>query len=97
ARALLSLACLLLVFGLTACRANVPPPDNAIEDPVELRQAIDARYAHIEDARFRDVVLDYFGRGERVRVRQLIVIKLPDRLRVQTRLPGSDELLSLLV
>jgi outer membrane lipoprotein-sorting protein len=86
-----------LVLVGTACTRNIAPPDNAIDDPVELRQAIDARYAHVEDARFLNVVLDYFGDGERVRMRQLIVVQSPDRLRVQTRLPGSDEILNLLV
>ncbi len=59
--------------------------------------AIDARIATIDDARFREVVLEYFGDGDRVRVRQLILVQQPDRLRVQTRVPASDEIMNLLV
>ncbi|MBA2663600.1 MAG: hypothetical protein H0U74_15025 [Bradymonadaceae bacterium] len=96
-RWLTALGLLVAALWLTGCPANLPPPDNALTDPVELRHAIDARFENIEDARFRDVVLDYFGKGERFKVRQLIVVQRPDRLRVQTRLPGSDEILSMLV
>lgn len=87
----------LAVFCLTACPAHLPPPENALTDPLELRAAIDARFEGVEDARFRDVVLDYFGKGERVKIRMLIVAQWPESLRVQSRLPGSDEILSLLV
>ena len=59
--------------------------------------AIDARLSGVQDARFREVVLEYFGDGERVRVRQVILVQRPASLRVQTRLPGSDELLNVLV
>jgi outer membrane lipoprotein-sorting protein len=81
----------------TACQKQIPPPDNAIEEPAELRAAIDARLSQVDDARFKDLVLDYFGERERVKVRQLILVKQPDMLRVQTRLPGTDEIMSLLV
>ncbi|MGM0559204.1 MAG: DUF2092 domain-containing protein, partial [Myxococcota bacterium] len=89
----------LLVFGLalTSCTKKIPPPDNALEEPEELRNAIDARLDQVETARFREVVLDYFGKKERVKVRQLILVKRPDMLFVQTRIPGSDEILSRLV
>ncbi|MFU8803423.1 MAG: LolA family protein [Bradymonadaceae bacterium] len=86
-----------ILFALMGCPRQVPPPDNAIEDPQELRHAIDGRFAHVEDARFLNVVLDYFGDGERVRMRQLIAVQRPNRLLVQTRLPGSDEILNRLV
>lgn len=87
----------LAVLFITACPAHLPPPENALTDPVELRAAIEARFEGVEDARFRDVVMDYFGKGERLKMRQLILVKLPDQLRVQTRLPGSDEILNMLV
>lgn len=87
----------LAVVCLTACPAHLPPPENALTDPLELRAAIDARLETVEDARFRDVVVDYFGEGERVKARMLILVKTPDSLRMQTRLPGSDEILSMLV
>ncbi len=93
-------SCLLVVFSLTAalgCPRRIPPPDNAIEQPDKLRAAIEARTDAFDDARFKEVVLDYFGKRERVKVRQLILVDRPDRLRVQTRLPGSNEIVSLLV
>lgn len=86
----------LALLGGCGCK-QVPPPQNPLEDPAALRAAVDARIEQIEDARFKEVVLDYFGEGERVKVRQLILVKAPSFLRVQTRLPGSDEVLSLLV
>lgn len=90
--------CLLaLSFALTSCKKKIPPPDNALETPQQVRDAIDARIEQLETARFREVVLDYFGEKERVKVRQLILVERPDMLRVQTRIPGTDEILSLLV
>lgn len=88
---------LALLFTWAGCTRHIAPPDNVIDDPQELRHAIDGRYAHVEDARFLNVVLDYFGSGERVRMRQLIAVQMPDRLLVQTRIPGSDEILNRLV
>ncbi len=93
--ALVALGALLLTS--LGCPRHTPPPDNALEMPEELRVAIDARIATIDDARFRNVVLEYFGDGDRMRVRQLILVQKPDHLRVQTRIPGSDEILNLLV
>ena len=94
---LLSIALTCAVFLVGCGCKQVPPPANRLEEPAALRAAVDARIEQIEDARFKEVVLDYFGDGERVKVRQLILVKSPSLLRVQTRLPGSDEILSLLV
>lgn len=94
---LAALALISLVVLGSGCTRNIPPPDNALQTPEELRAAIDERVAQIEDARFKEIVLDYFGDGERVKVRQLILVKQPDMLRVQTRLPGTDSIMSLLV
>lgn len=85
------------VLSFACCTKDIPPPDNALEEPAQLRAAIDARLEQVDTARFKEVVLDYFGEGDRVKVRQLILVERPDMLRVQTRLPGSDEILSLLV
>lgn len=93
---LLMLAALLLAFT-TGCPKNIPPPDNALETPEQLRNAVNARLDPLENARFKEVVVDYFGEGERVKVRQLILVAKPNYLRVQTRVPGTDEILSLLV
>lgn len=84
------------VFSV-GCAKNIAPPENPIEDPAALRAAIDARLSQIQDARFTDIVLDYFGDGQRVKVRQLILVKQPENLRVQTRIPGTDSIMSVLV
>lgn len=84
-------------LGLAACPKQVPPPDNAIEKPQNLRDAIEARTEQFENARLKEVVLDYFGKDERVKVRQLILVERPSNVRVQTRLPGSNEIVNLLV
>lgn len=95
-RALLTLLIALPLFT-ACCTKNIPPPKNAIEEPAKLRAAIETRLSQVEDARFKEVVLDYFGKGKRVKVRQLILVKRPDMLRVQTRVPGTDEIMSVLV
>lgn len=88
---------LLLSLFATGCTRTIAPPDDAVQSPEELRVAIDARLSAVHDARFKEVRLEYFGDGERMRVRQLILVQKPENLRVQTRLPGSDEILNLLV
>lgn len=75
---------------------NIKPPDNQIKDAQLLVAAISARVEQVESARFKEVVFEYYGE-ERIKVRQLILVKAPDKLRVQTRLPGSDEIINLLV
>ncbi len=87
----------MMAFVLTGCPKSYPPPDNPIKKPEVLRAAIDARVEGFETVRFKEVVLDYFGDGERVKVRQLLLVKQPEYLRIQTRMPGSDELLNVLV
>ncbi len=98
-RLMAALAALSLIVVVSACSTTtaVEMPDNALEEADELREAIDARLEAVDDARFNNVTLEYFGDGERVRVRQLLLVQRPDKLRVQTRLPGSDEILNLLV
>lgn len=89
---------LLVSFALlTGCPHSTPPPKDEITDPNIIRGGIDARVDSFSTARFKEVVLDYFADGERVKVRQLILVKQPGFLRIQTRLPGSDELLNVLV
>lgn len=88
---------LLLAALAVGCAKNIAPPEDVIEDPALLRAAIDARLSQIQDARFNEIVLDYFGDGQRVKVRQLILVKQPDMLRVQTRIPGTDSIMSVLV
>jgi outer membrane lipoprotein-sorting protein len=97
----LVLASLIAAVGLastsTGCHRPVPPPENAIEEPAKLRGAVEARLESMRNARFKEVVLDYFGREQRLKVRQLLLVERPDRVRVQTRVPGSNEIVSLLV
>ena len=92
-----SLWVMLLATLLCGCPKSIPKPDNAIEDPVELRGAVDARLDQVTSARFTEVVLEYFGEGQRVKVRQLLLAKKPSFIRVQTRVPGTEEILNLLV
>lgn len=87
----------LAVAALAGCAKNIPAPDNALTDAAQLRAAVDARLEPIETVRLKEVVIDYFGEGDRVKIRQLILVAKPSLLRVQTRLPGTDEILSLLV
>jgi len=93
----IALALVTALVLLAGCPTKVPPPDNAIEEPAELRDAIEARTDQFRNARFKEVVLEYFGRDERVKVRQLLLVERPANVRVQTRLPGSNEIVSLLV
>ena len=96
---------LLLTLALAAlpgCPRDLPPPTNAITDPLELRSAIDARQRKVSSARFKEVVLDYFGKApdgssQRIKVRQLILVDDHDRLLVQTRMPGGDDIVQRLV
>ncbi len=86
-----------LPVATACCKRNVPPPDNEIKDPALLVGAINGRVEEFESARFKEVVLEYYQAKDRIKVRQLILVELPDKLRVQTRLPGSDEIVNLLV
>lgn len=97
-RILLLVTLMIALPAFTACcTKDIPPPENALEEPEALREAIDARLSQVDNARFKEVILDYFGEGERVKVRQLILVERPDMLRVQTRAPGTDEIMSILV
>jgi len=91
---LLSLAAAALLAG---CPHRIPPPDDAIAEPKVLAEAVDARVDQIESMRLKNVVLDYYGADQRVKVRQLVLVKKPTFLRVQTRAPGTEEIMSLLV
>ncbi len=94
-----SLSFLLLVgiLFLAACPSTFPAPKNLIRSPLKMREAIKARSETLDSVRLKEVILEYFGKGERIKIRQLILVKKPTMLRVQTRVPGSEEILSLLV
>jgi len=87
----------LLGIAAPACRGQVRASADAIEEPSKLRSAIRARTDDFSTARFKEVVLEYFGEKERVKVRQLILVEQPRSVRVQTRAPGSNEIVNLLV
>ncbi|MEM1347028.1 MAG: hypothetical protein AAGI01_00630 [Myxococcota bacterium] len=90
-----------VMCGVVACSAlacrDIPPPDNEIKNIVILKDAIFARVEHVGGVRFKEVVLEYFDEQQRIKVRQLILAQEPDELRVQTKLPGTEELVSVLV
>ncbi|MFB6262039.1 MAG: outer membrane lipoprotein carrier protein LolA, partial [Bradymonadaceae bacterium] len=93
-----ALSLLLLVPAIAAgCKRSIPPPDNPLESPEALRGAVQSRMEDLRDARFKEVVLEYFGDDRRIKVRQLILVERPDKIRVQTRVPGTNEIASLLV
>lgn len=93
----LLLSLILSALTLWGCPKDIPPPDNEIKDLGLLRAAVDARVESFSAARFKEVVLDYYGKDERIKVRQLILVRPPANLHIKTRLPGSDEVLNLLV
>lgn len=88
---------LFFIVSAACCGRTIPPPENEIKDPLLLKGAIDARVEGFDAVRFKEVIFEYYGDQERLKVRQLILVKQPDKLRVQTRLPGSDEIVNLLV
>ncbi len=80
-----------------SCGQPIPKPGDAIEDPLELLGAVRSATEAIVDARFLDVRLDYFGDQGRVSVDQLILMQRPDRIRIQTYIPGLGEVAGVLV
>lgn len=89
-------ACGVLASAVGACR-DIPPPANEIKSVIMLKDAVFARVEDVGGVRFKEVVLEYFDEKQRIKVRQLILAQEPDELRVQTRLPGTDEIVSVLV
>ncbi len=92
----LGLTVVLVLLTLTLGCRNIKPPDNEIKDPQILMAAMSARLEQVDTARFKEVVFEYYGE-ERIKLRQLILVKAPAKLRVHTRMPGSDEVINVLV
>lgn len=90
----LALGALLCASG---CPQPIPRPQDAVEDPQELLEAVRAATLEIHSARLKNVRLDYFGQQGRVSVRQTLLQQHPDRLRVQTYIPGFDGVAGVLV
>ena len=92
---LLVISCMVVSLFSMGCR-HIKPPDNEIKDPAILIAAMNARVEQVETARFKEVVFEYYGE-ERIKLRQLILVKAPAKLLVYTRMPGSDEIVNVLV
>ncbi len=86
-----------LAAVLTGCPRHIPPPADQVLEAIELRKAVDARSDVVESARFKNARLDYFGPDGRLTVRQLLLLKKPDEVRVQTYIPGFDGVAGVLV
>ena len=84
---ILALAALTL---LTACPMDLPPPNDQVSDARSLMEGVHSASEEIKDARFKDVRLDYFGEKGRLSVRQLVLVSHPDRVRIQTYIPGFE-------
>jgi hypothetical protein len=68
-----------------------------VRDPLELLAAVEAATLETPDARFKDVRLDYFGERGRLSLKQLVLVAHPDRVRIQTYIPGFDGVAGVLV
>lgn len=96
-RLLMLLLASLTILGTLGCGGkDIPPPKNEIKDLTLLQNMIVGRVERFESARFKDTVLDYYGE-QRIKVRQVLMVKMPGKLRVQTKMPASNEMISLLV
>ncbi len=90
-------ALLVSVVALQGCPRDIPPPEGALTAPQELLAAMDAAMEPVQTARFKNAALQYYGEQGRVSVRQTLLVAQPDRLRVQTYLPGIDDTAGVLV
>lgn len=88
---------LLALASLWGCPTDIPPPRNALTDPQELLGAMKTIDENIQTIRFKDTALQYYGEEGRISVKQTILWGQPDRLRIQTYLPGIDSVAGVLV
>lgn len=96
-RALRCLTAGALSLAFAGCSGqDIPPPKNEIKDLTLLQNMVLSRVERFDSARFKDAVLDYYGE-QRIKVRQVLLVKMPGKLRVQTKMPASNEIISLLV
>ena len=83
---------LLLTATLAACAGRrTPPPDDALEQPEQLFEAMIARLDAVQAVRAR-AVMEYYGAGGRVRVRQTVLAAQPNLLRIDTLSPFDSTL-----
>ncbi len=78
---------LLLCIALTSCAGpSIAQPDDFEPDGHRLIDALDATREPLRTARIR-ATLEYYGAGDRVRVRQALVVRPPFDLRLETISP----------
>ena len=74
------------------CNREIPPPDDAITDPVEMTNVLVHRLADLQSARFR-VVAEYYGGEMRgANFRQVVLVRQPEDIHVQTLSPFGQTL-----
>lgn len=83
---------LLLSLCWAACGARpIPPPEDALQQPIEVFEATLNRLEAIQAGRIRAWLEVYGGRG-RVRVRQAVLYEAPNRVRIETISPFDTSL-----
>ena len=88
----------LLLAVATGCPHEIPPPNDMMETPEALLEAVEGSSTSVQRARFRDIRLDYFGGPQgRASVNQLLLLQHPDKIRIQTYIPGLDGVAGVLV
>lgn len=89
--------CAGLAVLFAGCPRNIAPPSDQVTDAGELIAAVEAATTSVQDVRMLDVRLDFFGQQGRASVKQLVLIQHPDRLRIQTYIPGMEGIAGVLV
>lgn len=82
---------LLLAMTLGACHRRTPPPPDEVTRPEELYDAMLARLDGVESARLV-ATLEYFGDDGRVKLKQVVLVRKPSSLRVETLSPFDSTL-----
>lgn len=82
--------CAVAMALLCACPTDYPPPTDIVSDGGELLSGVQSATLDLPDARFKEVRLDYFGEKGRLSVKQLVLVAHPDRVRIQTYIPGFE-------
>ena len=90
---ILLIATLVGFLGLGGhCNREIPPPDDAITDPVEMTNVLVNRLSDLQSARFR-VVAEYYGGDMRgANFRQVVLVRQPEDIHVQTLSPFGQTL-----
>ena len=86
---------LLMALALTGCPDRFARPEAFVAEPAPLLAAIEQRAAAIQSLRGQ-LRLEVWRKDERVRLRQLVAVQTPDKLRIDSLSP-FDQPLSTLV